>query len=963
MKRYLTLCACFWLLAWQLHAQVVRGTIFDAKTNEPLMGVNVLLQNNSDTTKQLGVATNENGYFELDNVPKASYKLRITYIGYQTQVMNNFNVTTSLDLDTLRLSEESELMKEITIEATMIRVEQKGDTTQYNAAAYKTNPDATVEDLIKKMPGITVENGTVKAQGEDVKKVTIDGKDFFGDDASSALRNLPAEVVDKIQVFDRQSDQSQFTGFDDGQSVKALNIVTKTGNISGQFGKAYAGYGTDDRYQAGFNYNHFKGDRKISLLGMSNNINQQNFGMQDLFGVISTQSQGGGGGGGGRGGGGGGGFNRTYNESFLSGNQSGITSTNALGLNYNDKWGKKVTISGSYFFNQANNSNNSALFRNYFTQTGSDFNQLYSETTDAGNNNFNHRGNLRLEYQIDSSNSIIFTPRISWQDNKAKSYFTGLSKLSNGSLLSETQTNNDTRNNGYNLASGLQLRHKFKKQGRTISLDMNGEMTNRKRTALLNSLNEYTENPDSVLALVQSSDNLTNSKSGEATLMYTEPLNQLVQLSFRYNGTFASNSTDKETNQFDSTTNAYTTLDSTLTNKFENTYMTQRVGFNLRGRTADKKANFMVAVNYQYATLDGAQSFPKSYEAHKDFQSILPLASFDYRFSKSSNLRLFYRAYNTAPTITQLQNVVDNSNPLLLSAGNSDLRQTYSHSLTGRYTLTNSKKATSFFANTYLTYTNNYIGNSTIIATQDTLLNDAVVLKKGSQLTTLANLNSYISARTFLVYGTPLAAIKCNLNLNGGLSYTQTPGLVNGRLNLANSYTLSGGAVLSSNISPNLDFTLAYTANHNIVRNTLRPQLNGTYFSQSTTARINWIFLKQFVVNTSLAHNLYSGLSSGYNQNYLLWGGSVGYKFLKNNAGELSLSVFDALKQNNSITRTITETYIEDVTTQVLQRYFMLTFTYTVRNMNQDTKPKDFMNMPPPQGGMPPHGGGMPPMR
>ena len=221
-------------------------------------------------------------------------------------------------------------------------VQQKGDTIQYNASQYKTNPDATAEDLVGKMPGITVDNsGTVTAHGDQVKSVTVDGKKFFGDDATAALRNLPAEVIDKIQVFDKLSDQAQFTGFDDGNSVRAINIVTKPNMRNGRFGRLFAGYGTDGRYNVGGNVNFFHGDRRLSFVGLFNNINQQNFSSQDLLGFSNNNNRGGRGGG-----------------VPSVGAQSGINTTNAFGINYTDMWGKKLEVQASYFFNNGSMNNN-----------------------------------------------------------------------------------------------------------------------------------------------------------------------------------------------------------------------------------------------------------------------------------------------------------------------------------------------------------------------------------------------------------------------------------------------------------------------------------------------------------------------------------------------------------------------------------------------------------------------------
>ena len=282
----------------------VTGTVRDgAGSGNPLVGVTVLALVERDSTQRTGAVTDTAGWFSLNLAPGA-YRLRVSFIGYQPLQTPLRVGSTALDLGVLRLVENAKQLQEVTVVGQQLRVETKGDTLQFNAGAFKTNPDATAEDLVRKLPGITVENGTVKTQGEDVKRVLIDGKPFFGDDPSLALRNLPAEVIDKIQVFDRLSDQAQFTGFDDGSGDKTINIITRPGRNNGQFGKAYAGAGSDGRYQAGANVNIFNGDRRISLLGLSNNINQQNFATQDLLGALGGSGRQGGGGGRQRGGGG-----------------------------------------------------------------------------------------------------------------------------------------------------------------------------------------------------------------------------------------------------------------------------------------------------------------------------------------------------------------------------------------------------------------------------------------------------------------------------------------------------------------------------------------------------------------------------------------------------------------------------------------------------------------------------------
>jgi hypothetical protein len=282
-----------------------------------------------------------------------------------------------------------------------------------------------------------------------------------------------------------------------------------------------------------------------------------------------------------------------------------------------------------------------------------------------------------------------------------------------------------------------------------------------------------------------------------------------------------------------------------------------------------------------------------------------------------------------------LQNVVDNSNPLQLSTGNPDLKQQTDHMVFSRFSLTKPESSRTFFLFAMLRKANNYIGNSTLIAAQPTTLPDGTGLSRGSQLTMPVNLDGYWSARGFLTYGFPFNFIKSNFNLSSSYSYTKTPGLINDELNNSNSHTFTEGVTLSSNISEKVDFTLSYSANYNIVANSLQPELNNNYFYHIIGFTSNLIFPKGFLLRNDLNNYLYRGLSDAYNQDFILWNIAIAKKIFKDQNGEIRLGVFDLLKQNKSIVRNVTESYVEDVRTEVLSQYFMLTFTYNLKAFGQ----------------------------
>lgn len=935
MKKIILLLPCLALYLSGFSQEFVRvsGTVADSLENTSLPGVNVILKNLRDTTRTQGIATDVNGEFEFSRVRPGRYLMRLSYTGYTPLEKRLFIRGGDVNLGTLKIRPSVTTLKGVEVEGTAVRVEQKEDTIQYNATAFKTNPDATAEDLLTKMPGITVDETGVKAQGENVRQILLDGKKFFGDDPNIALRNLPAEIIDKVEVFDQLSEQSQFTGFDDGDTQKTINIRTKRGMSNGQFGKVSAGAGENDRYIASGNYNSFNGARKVTLLGLSNNVNQQNFSTDDLLGVAGST---GGGGRGGRGGGGGqrGGGGRSGGNAgnFLLGQQSGISTTNSGGLNYINEWGNKVELSGSYFFNTADNNRITDLTRNYISR---DSGMTYFENNLARSTNTNHRANFRLRYDIDSANSIIVTPRFSMQLNNSNSSTGSFSDIAER-RSNQLDKTNSSDNSGYNFSTDLLYRHRFAKLGRSLSLRLSLTMNDRDGERHLQSLNQYFDEGLSTM-LDQQSTQLTSNHTYSSNLAYTERVGQHGQLQVNYTATLSNSNSDKHTYDLDPETEAYTNLNTELTNVFDNKYITNRGGISYRYNMM-RKYNFMAGVNFQNAQLNSDQDFPAELHVDRSFQSILPNASMNYRFSRDANLRIFYRTSTDAPSVSQLQNVVDNSNPLFLRAGNANLKQDYEHSLTMRYGKTNAAKARTFLFYVYGRYVRDYIGNATFYNSErDTVLVNDVKVGPGQQLTYPVNVPENWNARTFVTYGIPLESIKSNLNLHTGFNYNRSPALIDNAQNLAHNYGFSEGVVLSSNISENVDFTLSYTANYTIVKNSLESsqQADDNYFTHITSLRVVCQPWKGLDLSSNVTNSFFSGLSSEFDQNIWFWNASVGYKFLKDKSLEVKLNAFDLLNQNKSINREVTETYIEDSRTNVLTRYFMVTAVYSFRKFGR----------------------------
>jgi hypothetical protein len=903
-----------------LNAQGVKvtGKIVDGG-QKTLPGVGIIITNAKDSTQKRLSTTDVDGNFEIAGLKSnVTYNLKTSYLGFSVLTRQFDTKNSSVDLGSLTLKQESKLLNEVVVDGQKTPVVQKGDTTEMSASAYKVNVDATAQDLVQKMPGVTVENGTVKAHGEEVKRVLVDGKNYFGEDASMALQNLPAEVIDKVQVYNKMSDQSEFTGFDDGNSSKVLNIVTRVDRRRGENGTVTIGSDFQDKYLATGRLNLFRGDKKMTILGGANNINQQNFSTQDFLGAM---------GGGGRGG-------RQY-----IGRQSGLNRPSSVGLNYTNVFSKKLTVSGSYFFNKQDNlTEQTSNIQNISTFVDSMSLPRYQyQLSNSTNKNFNHRFDMRLEYTIDSANSIIWAPRFNTQLNNNSSYSDRFGHNVLPDTIQYVNSNSSNDGSGYNYSNDLTFRHKFGKKGRTISLGTNFSGNNQTFDGLTYSLTHRIFRADSIIDLRSNSGTKGNTWSGN--LAYTEPIGNFSLIQLSYNASFTKNSTDKKS--YDQKTDS---LLQRYSNVFENDYNTQRGGVSYRIRGGEKlMAN--AGVDYQVASLSGRRTSPSVFNVDRTFENFLPSAMMNYKFSKKANLRLFYRTSTNPPSVNQLQDVITVGSVLNMSQGNPNLEHEYTHQGVLNLRYSNPEKFTNFGFNLFGNYTLNTINNAIYYVSKDSIIKsgtDSVVLARGGQLAKPQNFGASWNTRLFLNYGFLFMPIKCNLNFIGGMGLTRTPGSINNILNTTNQYNFTGGLVIASNISKNVDFTLSYTGNYTVSDVTydgdvseIRQRINNTnnnIWNHSVSLTSTFTMWERLVFQNTVNEQINSGYGSGYNLNYLLWNASLGLKVFKNKAGQVKLSVYDLLNQNQSISHNVTSTSISDTRTNILRRFLMFTFTYTLRN-------------------------------
>ena len=908
----------------------VKGILQDSLSSSPLADATVSVVRLKDSALISFTLTGPNGGFEIKNLDEGDYDLLASFTGLQTG-KRKFSVSVAkpaTDLGVIKLDRFYKTMQEVVVNEAPVKI--NGDTIAFRADAFKTKPNATVEDLLKKLPGMQVErDGTVKAQGEQVQKVYVDGKEFFSNDPKLATKNLTADMVDQVEVFDDMSEQAKFNKIDDGSRSKALNLKLKKDKKKGVFGKAYAGYGTQDRFDAGVNANMFKGATQTSVIAKSNNTNNIGFSFSDMIGMFgSGGSFGGMMGGGGmnvvRAGGGGGGGN--FGGLNLGTTGSGITRSSQVGINYRDTWSKSFDVNGSYFFNQVRTENDrTSHTTNFFPDSST----LFTDDRTLSNaENDNHRFNLNMIYTIDSFNSIVYNPNLSYQKSyntySLDSFYITAQNKGTSYLTNEGRTFNDSEGDGYNWVNNLIWRRKFRRAGRTLSVNLSGTLGASQRDAYTmthsksyeQSGSERTEN----INKLYTTDNATNNYG--VSMSYTEPIarDKILELNYSHNNNRSRS--DRKTHDY--TNGKYEVVDS-LRNDFQNQNEWDRLGTNLR--VVKKKYNYQLGFAVQQTTLE-SDNLSKNTTLKQKFTNLFPTASFNYQFARSRSLRFNYRGSTRQPSTTQLQNIIDSTNYRNLYEGNPALKQEFTNNFNLSYNFFDIVKFRNLFA--YITFSN----------TKNKIANAIMQRGGGVQYTKPINLNGSFNLNGIFNIGFPIKKMQGgNFNTNTRVAYNRDVNMLDNVKSFTNNLTIGEDLRLSYNYKEKLDLGIGVSVNYNSVKYTVQPSRNTSYYTHTYSADLTYTLPAGFILSTDFDYTLNTGRSDGFNQNYAIWNGGLAKELFKSKRGEIKLSVYDILKQNQSVVRNIGSNYVEDVQSSVLNRFFMLTFTYKLSRMGGRTMP------------------------
>ena len=946
------LCMAFPALA---QSGRIVAKVVDMETKDGIIGAIVELTSVKNPNVRKHNTTGAGGSVTITGLAAGDYTMSVSFIGYTTYT-SEVKISGVTQFGTIELS-PGVAIETVVKEVQALRTSQNGDTLAYNAAAFKVAADADVEGLLKKMPGITITNGSVEAQGETVKKIFVDGKEFFGEDVSTALNSLPAQAVDRVEVFNKLSDNAEFSGMDDGEGYKAINIVTRPNMRQGVFGKVYGGYGyqpdidggapTDPnflnpsiynptigevtshhKYNIGGNVNIFQGNHRVSVIGLLNNVNQQNFSFEDILGV-----NGGGGGGGPRGGVG----------QYMVRPQSGVANVGSIGTQYTGTFGEKdkIKLNGSYFFNTTRTRNRSVLEKWYETPSPNDY--LVQEG-ESETRNYNHRFNLRFDWAINENMSIMSRTNLSFQGNDPYSQqygeLTGETAEQSNIPYETLYSGSQGSSRAFRFSEFLQYRLKLGKPGRTITVDGRYSVRNTpKSTSNSYSSLETIFDPEIEMYIPELRYLVSKAPQKEvdlrANITYTEPVskNSQISIQYRYDSEFQEIFKDSYVTGADYNITGLSPLPE-ISRWTQNRSTEHRVGPGYR--YSKDRNTFIANVYYQYSELDGYVNYE---HVDKEFNHVTYFVMGNIAFNPQNTIRVFINSYTHNPDVVNLQPIYDVSNAQYITHGNGNLNSSYNHRINFHYVRSNIEKGRTFMWMFSGQITQNYIGQSVIFnPTEEDLKNfhvfDVAGDYKPLQLTTYENMNGSSSLRTHVSYGFPIAPIKCNLNVMAGVNWIRTPSMINRELNITSNMGYDATVSLGSNISENIDFTVQWNGAYNNAKQSLAMR-NGSnrneYFSHTASGTLKWVFWKGFTLTAAVTYNQYVGFTNAYNEDYLLCNVYLGKKLFKNQQGEVLIGVNDLLNQNTAFARTVGSGFTQNAWNSVIGRYFTVQFNYNLR--------------------------------
>ncbi|HZV68966.1 MAG TPA: outer membrane beta-barrel protein [Saprospiraceae bacterium] len=915
LNKFFSLVVIAICLTTQISAQVnrsnVKGILAD-ESNLPIPGATLMVLNAADSILTEFGSSETDGSFIIRNIPKGEYILNITFLGLAS-VYKPFTsgTTEDIDLGKITMKASNTILNEIEVTADEIPMEIKKDTIVYNADAFKTQQNADVEELLKKLPGIEVgADGSIKAQGEDVQKVLVDGKEFFGTDPKMATKNLPARAIKKVKVYDKQSDMSEFTGVDDGEREKTIDLELREEFKQGLFGKAEAGIGSDERYNAKASINRFTKTSQLSVLGQFNNINDQGFSFTDVMNFSGGMR-----GMGGRGGGGGRSVEISASSDipFSDGLSSGLVKTGAGGINFNWHKTKNFNFRSSYFFNGVNKAQLQDVFRQNLSAMP--FNT--DEHADKSTINHAHSFSFDSDIKPDSTQQFTIRAKVGFGDGNSFSQETLENREPAGLLIIQSNTITDANADNLTLSSSATYMKRLGNKGRNFSLNGSLSKNDNNNDSKLNALTEYFITGDEeLLDQLQFTDSKNTRAEGQAS--FTQPLKKRKFLEFNYT---YSHQEDNYDHQVSDIIESLPVLNPAFSSDYTSLLQYHKPGITFR--YSGDVHNVNVGLQYQASELTGHINQNEN-EIRKTYNYFLPRIIWRDDIGNGKNLRISYTTRINQPSITQLSPVVDNSEPLKLYVGNPELVPEYAHNVNAMFHLFSQFSSTSFFVSAGTGYTKNKIITSRTIDLQSVETSKPVNIDHESRM----NLNAS--------FGRPVKLIHSRFTLNANATLSSTQNLIDAELNDLNKWTRTGGLTISNLNSEVLEYNFGgswtftdsyYKTNDALNQNTL---LHNYFINVTLTV---W---KKWKLEGSYDYNLYTSSSFAENQSLPLMKASISRFILPKDRGQIKLSIFDVLDENRGLSRNSDINYIEEIRTNSIGRYVMLSFVYSIKGAGSE---------------------------
>jgi len=909
----------------------ITGTVHD-RQGEPLTTATVRLLAARDSSYINGVAADVDGKFTLTGVKSGKYIVETSYIGY-AKAYNDVSVRKSnVDLGDIHLDETGVMLREVGVTGVKTPIKVMEDTVEFNADTYKTPPNAVVEDLLKRLPGVEVDSdGKITANGKTVTKILLDGKEFFADDPKVASKNLPVNMVDKLQVVDRKSDLARLTGVDDGEDETVINLTVKKGMQNGWFGTVEAGYGTDDRYQGTFNINRFWDGNQITFIGSANNTN-------DLGFTDGNGSR----------------FRRF-------GGDNGINESQSFGVNFSLGRTERFRVGGNVLYSHSDRDTRETSLRQYLFQDSTSYSDSRSVARDRGHN---VRADFRIEWKPDSFNTFDFRPNFSFNQNRSTSDVIGENRAGDPgqTVVSRTYNNGDNRGTSYEARGRLIYNHNFRNhRGRSISLMANYSMSNVTDKDKSYSRNLfYLLDNDSIIDQYIHQHTWNNRIAGRVT--WTEPIGDVANgnfLTVGYNMSYRWNNADKDVYDVPVITNGTDDLtwfepdyslqqyNDTLSNRFRNNMFTQEIRLGYKRVTKLYTLDLGVTFNPTMSRSTNLTNADKTIPTRWDYK-FAPFLRFRYKIGKTTSFNALYRGHAEQPSISQLQPVADYSDPLRVVQGNPSLVPTFTHHLMLRHQHFNPERQFSTMTMMHANIELNSIVSRTTYNPETS-----------GQYTTYENVNGVWNIRLMNMVSLPIGHSKqWTFNNNAFINYSQSVGYNNGDRNMSRNFM----GVISPSIAwrpENLELELRPVYHFQTTGNSLKSVASTTVHRYGGRFDGSWYSPWGLVLATDLNYSATSGYSAGYDQDQWMWNASISYQFLKNRAATVQLKVYDLLQQKSNINRSVTANYITDSEYNSLTRYFMVTFTYKFNTFGAGNEPASQTGfrgpMGPPPGGHRPH--------